>query len=230
MGRRFPVSVGRGGIVPAARKREGDGATPAGVHVFQGMLYRATAWRGLPTGRCPSGPPTCGRMTRRSDYNLYVRAPHGFSHERLMRADPMYGPDPADKWKWPQAEPGRGSASSSTHGGGPARLTAGCVALRPPTCAGSPRASDTNAADRAGVTSRCGSPRPAVSWQGARSQPQGAAAVQRITVPLSPATTDDAARMSAKLSQAGAAVHVLSELSLFFGRCVRGSSFLVLPA
>ena len=31
MGRVFPCSVGRGGIVPARDKREGDGATPAGV-------------------------------------------------------------------------------------------------------------------------------------------------------------------------------------------------------
>ncbi len=39
LGRRFPCSVGRGGIVPAAVKREGDGASPAGVwgcHGFTG--------------------------------------------------------------------------------------------------------------------------------------------------------------------------------------------------
>ena len=45
LGRRFPVTVGRGGI--RADKREGDGATPAGVHccdsdmaiTIDGMTY-----------------------------------------------------------------------------------------------------------------------------------------------------------------------------------------------
>jgi L,D-peptidoglycan transpeptidase YkuD (ErfK/YbiS/YcfS/YnhG family) len=40
LGRSFPFSVGRGGIVPARGKREGDGATPAGAHTLTGCLYR----------------------------------------------------------------------------------------------------------------------------------------------------------------------------------------------
>ena len=40
LGRAFPVSVGRSGIVPPGAKREGDGATPAGVHTFTGCLCR----------------------------------------------------------------------------------------------------------------------------------------------------------------------------------------------
>ena len=38
LGRRFPCSLGRGGIT--GDKREGDGATPAGTHRIVGMLYR----------------------------------------------------------------------------------------------------------------------------------------------------------------------------------------------
>jgi L,D-peptidoglycan transpeptidase YkuD (ErfK/YbiS/YcfS/YnhG family) len=57
LGRRLPCTIGRGGIVPPAMKREGDGATPAGVHRIVGMLYRPDRltrpadWA-LPIGPC----------------------------------------------------------------------------------------------------------------------------------------------------------------------------------
>ncbi|MEL6574243.1 MAG: L,D-transpeptidase family protein, partial [Pseudomonadota bacterium] len=38
LGRRFPCTIGRGGLTD--RKKEGDGATPRGVHRLVGMLYR----------------------------------------------------------------------------------------------------------------------------------------------------------------------------------------------
>ena len=38
LGRRFPCTIGRGGVV--ADKREGDGGTPVGAHEIIGMLYR----------------------------------------------------------------------------------------------------------------------------------------------------------------------------------------------
>ncbi|MEO1471921.1 MAG: hypothetical protein AAFV86_23030, partial [Pseudomonadota bacterium] len=44
-GRRLPCSVGRGGIVAAAAKREGDGATPAGIWRLCWLYWRAD--RGL---------------------------------------------------------------------------------------------------------------------------------------------------------------------------------------
>ena len=37
--RRFPCTIGRGGVVED--KREGDGGTPSGIHRIVGMLYRA---------------------------------------------------------------------------------------------------------------------------------------------------------------------------------------------
>jgi len=37
-GRRYPCTIGRGGL--RAAKREGDGATPLGEHRIVGMLYR----------------------------------------------------------------------------------------------------------------------------------------------------------------------------------------------
>jgi L,D-peptidoglycan transpeptidase YkuD (ErfK/YbiS/YcfS/YnhG family) len=130
LGRRFPCTVGRGGILPPERKREGDGATPAGTHRIVGMLYRPdrmvrpTDWA-LPIGPCDlwSDDP------RDEDYNLMVRAPHAFGHERLCRPDPMYDLILITDWNWPDADPGRGSAIFVHQWRRPLAPTAGCVAL-----------------------------------------------------------------------------------------------------
>ena len=36
-----PCSLGRSGVIPAADKREGDGATPLGDYPFRWLYYRA---------------------------------------------------------------------------------------------------------------------------------------------------------------------------------------------
>ena len=70
-------------------KREGDGATPAGVHQFVGMLYRPDrlAAAGCPTGRCPSARPTCGPTTPRSRLQ-----PDGPRAARLQPRTPAAAP------------------------------------------------------------------------------------------------------------------------------------------
>ena len=130
MGRTFPVAVGRGGIVPAAQKREGDGATPAGVHGFIGLLYRPDRMPAPADWARPLGPPDLwSDDPDDEDYNLHVRAPHPRSHERLTRPDPMYDLILLTDWNWPRAVPGRGSAIF-VHAWRKARHpTAGCVAL-----------------------------------------------------------------------------------------------------
>ena len=130
LGRRFACAVGRGGIVPARAKREGDGATPAGVHRLVGMLYnpaRLTApadWA-LPVSHADrwSDDP------RDPDYNLMVRLPHGFGHERLVRPDPLYDLIVLSDWNWPEAVPGRGSAIFIHTWRRPRYPTAVCVAF-----------------------------------------------------------------------------------------------------
>jgi L,D-peptidoglycan transpeptidase YkuD (ErfK/YbiS/YcfS/YnhG family) len=129
-GRVFPCSLGRGGIT--ARKREGDGCTPAGTHRIVGMLYRPDriAARALPGWAVPIGlgdlwcdDPDSG------DYNLMVRAPFAGSHERLRRADPMYDLILITDWNWPVAARRRGSAIFVHTWRRPGARTAGCVAL-----------------------------------------------------------------------------------------------------
>jgi L,D-peptidoglycan transpeptidase YkuD (ErfK/YbiS/YcfS/YnhG family) len=66
---------------------------------------------------------------RDPDYNLMVRAPHPFGHERLRRADPMYDLVLLTDWNWPQAVPGRGSAIFLHAWRRPGHPTAGCVAF-----------------------------------------------------------------------------------------------------
>ena len=130
LGRRFPCAIGRGGIRPARAKREGDGATPAGVHRIVGMLYRPDRMARPADWALPIGPGDLWSDDPRDpDYNLMVRAPHRFAHERLHRADPVYDLILITDWNWPRAEPGRGSAIFIHVWRGPRRPTAGCVAL-----------------------------------------------------------------------------------------------------
>lgn len=128
-GRRFPCATGRGGISGA--KREGDGATPVGQHRIVGCLYRPDRmvrpcdWA-LPIrpGDLWSDDPT------HEDYNLMVRAPYPYSHERLRRPDPLYDLVLILDWNWPRAERDKGSAIFIHQWRKPGHPTEGCIALR----------------------------------------------------------------------------------------------------
>ena len=127
-GRRFPCAIGRGGIT--ARKREGDGATPAGVHRLVGMLYRADRLAKPADWALPIGPfDAWSDAPDDIDYNSFVRAPCPHSHERLHRPDRLYDLILLTDWNWPQAQPGHGSAIFVHIWRGPRHPTAGCVAF-----------------------------------------------------------------------------------------------------
>lgn len=130
MGRAFPCSIGRGGIIPAERKREGDGATPDGVHGLVGMLYRPDRLARPADWALPIGPSDLwSDDPAHEDYNLMVRVPYPHSHERLTRADPLYDLVILTDWNWPRAEYRRGSAIFLHQWRGPRVPTAGCVAF-----------------------------------------------------------------------------------------------------
>ena len=132
LGRVLPCTIGRGGIVPAGQKREGDGATPAGSHRIVGMLYRPDRMAQPTDWALPIGPlDLWSDDPKDDDYNLMVRAPHGFSHEALRRADPLYDLVILTDWNWPYAVPGRGSAIFLHRWRRPGYPTAGCVAFDP---------------------------------------------------------------------------------------------------
>jgi L,D-peptidoglycan transpeptidase YkuD (ErfK/YbiS/YcfS/YnhG family) len=85
--------IGRGGAVPAADKREGDGATPLGDWRLRTMLLRpgtpvplgaALPWRWIAIDDGWSDDPADPA------YNRPVTHPHPFSAERLWRVDGAY--------------------------------------------------------------------------------------------------------------------------------------------
>lgn len=128
MHRRFPCAIGRGGIT--ARKREGDGATPAGAHRLVGMLYRADRLAKPAGWALPVGPGDLwSDAPDDTDYNHPVRTPYPHSHERLHRPDRLYDLILLTDWNWPQAQPGHGSAIFVHIWRKPRHPTAGCVAF-----------------------------------------------------------------------------------------------------
>ena len=128
MGRVYPCTIGRGGVT--RDKREGDGATPVGVHRIVGMLYRPDRMARPADWALPIGPRDLwSDDPRHEDYNLMVRAPYPHSHERLSRADPMYDLIILTGWNWPRAERGRGSAIFIHQWRRPGAPTAGCIGL-----------------------------------------------------------------------------------------------------
>ena len=128
LGRRFPCSIGRGGLT--ACKREGDGATPLGSHRIVGLLYRPDRMARPAAWARAIGPRDLWSDDGTDpDYNHMVRAPHRYSHEPLRRADPLYDLVLITGWNWPRAETGRGSAIFLHQWRKPRHPTEGCIAL-----------------------------------------------------------------------------------------------------
>ena len=127
-GRLLPCSIGKGRLT--ADKQEGDGATPIGTHRIVSMFYRADRIPCPADWAEPIGP---GDLW--SDdvadiaYNHHVRAPYGFSHEHLRRADPLYDLILVMNWNWPHAQPGKGSAIFIHQWRRPGFPTEGCIAF-----------------------------------------------------------------------------------------------------
>ena len=127
-GRLWPCSIGRGGV--RRDKREGDGATPAGVHRIVGLLYRPDRLRRPAPWAEPIGPGDLwSDAPGDRNYNHHVRAPYPHSHERLRRADPLYDLVLVTDWNWPRAQPGAGSAIFLHQWRRPGAPTAGCIAF-----------------------------------------------------------------------------------------------------
>lgn len=129
LGRTYPCTVGRGGI--RQDKREGDGATPVGIHRIVGLLYRPDRMARPADWAIPIRPGDLwSDDPTDEDYNLMVRAPYAASHEVLRRADPMYDLVLITDWNWPFAVGGRGSCIFIHQWRRQAYPTAGCVGLR----------------------------------------------------------------------------------------------------
>ncbi|RBW53209.1 L,D-transpeptidase [Ruegeria sp. A3M17] len=128
-GRLFPCSIGKGGLTDD--KREGDGATPIGVHHIVGMLFRPDRLTAPASWAIPIGPGDLwSDDSADSHYNQMVSAPYAPSHEKLRRADPLYDLVLITDWNWPNSVSDRGSAIFLHQWRRPGYPTEGCVAFR----------------------------------------------------------------------------------------------------
>jgi L,D-peptidoglycan transpeptidase YkuD (ErfK/YbiS/YcfS/YnhG family) len=115
-------------------KREGDGATPSGLHHITGLRFRPDriAASTLPEWAEPIGLRDlwCDDPSHPA-YNHSVRAPFTASHETLRRSDPLYDLLLTTDWNWPDAKPGHGSAIFLHRWRRPGYPTEGCIAFAP---------------------------------------------------------------------------------------------------
>ena len=128
----FRCAIGWGGVVPAAAKREGDGATPAGDWPVRGLLVR-TDRLAPPVARLPwrALRPADGWSDDARDpaYNRPVAHPHPWSAEHLWRDDGLYDLIVVLGHNDGPPVPGRGSAIFLHCAAPDYTPTHGCVAL-----------------------------------------------------------------------------------------------------
>lgn len=127
---RYRCALGQGGV--RQDKREGDGATPAGLYPLRRLLYRADRLA-RPDSKLPMAEiqPEDGWCDAPDDaaYNKAVTLPYGASAEAMWRADGLYDLVVITGHNDNPVVPGRGSAifihvASPDYG-----PTEGCVAL-----------------------------------------------------------------------------------------------------
>ncbi len=128
---RFPVALGRSGIVNG--KREGDGGTPRGRLPLRRLWFRADKVRrpatGLPLRAIRPDDLWCDAPGDRN-YNRPVRAPYPASHETMWRDDDVYDYVVELGWNDSPRKAGRGSAIFMHLAREGFQPTEGCVALQ----------------------------------------------------------------------------------------------------
>ena len=134
-GQSYDCVLGRGGVIDAAAKREGDGATPLGTWALRCVYYRADRLdipaTVLPLYTIEKTQGWCDAPGH-PDYNRLVILPFDASHEEMWRGDDVYNIVVPLGYNDDPPVPGRGSAIF-LHLIRPAKTpTAGCVALALP--------------------------------------------------------------------------------------------------
>lgn len=131
-GRSYRCALGRSGIQPADEKREGDGASPAGIWPVRRALWRADRLERPHTGLpLQALTPDDGWCDAPSDpaYNRPVRLPWPTSHEVMTREDGLYDIVVVLGHNDDPPVPGAGSAIFLHCASEDYKPTEGCVAL-----------------------------------------------------------------------------------------------------
>ena len=131
-GRLTRCALGEAGVVPGGAKREGDGASPAGVWPMRQVLFRPD--RGPPPATRLSLSPIAAEegwcdAPGHPDYNRLVRFPHPASAERLWRKERLYDVVVVLGYNDDPVVPYAGSAVFLHLAGAEFAPTKGCVAL-----------------------------------------------------------------------------------------------------
>lgn len=127
-----PCALGKGGLIAAADKREGDGASPLGVWPIRRVLYRADRLPAPETALAAQAiAPDDGWCDAPEDpaYNRPVRHPYPASAERLWREDHVYDIVVVLGHNDDPVQAGRGSAIFWHLAREDYRPTEGCVAI-----------------------------------------------------------------------------------------------------
>ncbi len=130
-----PCAMGRSGLIDAARKREGDGATPIGRWRLVRVYFRPDRVD-PPRCRLPVSPLSeqDGWCDAPHDpaYNRHVLRPYPASHEAMWRADGLYDIVVTTDHNSDPVVPGAGSAIFLHCRNPEGKPTAGCIALDRP--------------------------------------------------------------------------------------------------
>lgn len=134
-GRAVRCALGRGGVIAAVDKREGDGHSPLGVWPIRRVLYRPDRG-GAPRTALPVQPiaPDDGWSDAPGDvaYNRPVKRPYPASSEAMWREDGLYDLVVVLGHNDAPPVPGLGSAIFLHLAGPDYAPTDGCVALSRP--------------------------------------------------------------------------------------------------
>jgi len=126
-------AIGRGGVLPAHDKREGDGASPAGDWTMRRVLYRPDHVSPPPQTDLPLAPIAVddGWCDAADDaaYNRPVKRPYAASHESMWREDELYDIVVVLGHNDDPVVPGMGSAIFLHIARPDYEPTAGCIAL-----------------------------------------------------------------------------------------------------
>jgi L,D-peptidoglycan transpeptidase YkuD (ErfK/YbiS/YcfS/YnhG family) len=131
-GRDVRCALGRAGVRAAAEKREGDGATPAGIWPLRSVLWRPDRIE-APSTRLPARPikQDDGWCDAPLDpaYNRPVGLPYGASAEAMWREDEVYDLIAVLGYNDAPVVPGAGSAIFLHVARADYAPTEGCIAM-----------------------------------------------------------------------------------------------------
>ncbi|WP_026180742.1 L,D-transpeptidase family protein [Henriciella marina] len=128
----FPCAIGRGGMVEASKKNEGDGASPIGLWKIKRVFWRADKLD-RPKTALPATPlhPDDGWCDAPDDplYNCAVKRPYPASNEEMWREDDVYDVVVQLDHNTDPVVPGKGSAIFMHVAKPDYAPTEGCIAL-----------------------------------------------------------------------------------------------------